>query len=485
MDEPIVQFPPGEDGRRSTTAVGRRVVAAALGAVDPEAAAAAEREPHWRSKYVQHFRRLVEVGTTNPQAWHAVAAAGLEAVNRELTVRAPSGEEIPLAGGLTRCSGAPLRRTEYRGHGTGRPELVLPYRGDRLRGDAIRRRLDDWAGRGVIEPSVVTAVTQVLTQPELLRLEGHTVAVLGAGSEIGPLPPLLGWGATVAAVELPDPARSQALRQVADASPGLLLAPVRSDAAGPAAGGTGADLLRDPAGVADWLAELPGRLTIGNYTYADGAVHVLLAATVDAIGQHVRATRPDLALAFLATPADVFVVPHEVVEHARRAYDHRSTPGRLFGPLLRIASGGRLLEPAYRDAADPALVDALAPVQGPNYALAKRIQRWRACLDAADGPTVSMHVAPSSRTRSVLHSRMLSAVYAGASHFGIEIFAADTARTLMAALLVHDLQFGVPRSGQPWLDEVNGAVHGGVWRAPYTPRSGLRLAGAVGLLLPH
>ena len=484
MDEPIVQFPRDEDGRRSTLAVGKRVVVAALGAVDPGAAAAAEREPHWRSQYVQHFRRLVEVGIASPEAWRAVAAAGLDAVNRELTVRDPGGDEILLARGLAR-RGAPLRRTEYRGRGTRREGLVLPYRGDELRGDAIRRQLDDWAGRGVIEPSVVSAVTEVLTQPELLRLEGHTVAVLGAGSAMGPLAPLLGWGATVAAVELPDPQRWQTLRKLADVSPGLLLAPVRPDAPGPPAEGTGADLLQDPGGVADWLAELPGRLTIGNYTYADGGEHVLLAATVDVIGQQVRTTRSPLALAFLATPADVYAVPREVVDYARRAYDHRSTTGRLAGPLLRTATGGRLLQPAYRDAADPALVDALASVQGPNYALAKRIQRWRACLDAAAGTTVSMHVAPSSRTTSVLHNRTLAAVYAGASHVGVEIFEADTARTLMAALLVHDLQFGVPRSGEPWLDEVNGAVHGGMWRSPYTPRSGLRLAGAVGWLLPH
>ena len=55
---------------------------------------------------------------------------------------------------------------------------------------------------GIIEPSVGDAIGQVLDNPDWLRLEGHTVAVLGAGAEMGPLPSLMRWGARVAAVDL-------------------------------------------------------------------------------------------------------------------------------------------------------------------------------------------------------------------------------------------------------------------------------------------
>ena len=48
------------DGRRSTVATGRAVVADALRAVDPIGATATERETNWRVDYLVPFRRLVE-----------------------------------------------------------------------------------------------------------------------------------------------------------------------------------------------------------------------------------------------------------------------------------------------------------------------------------------------------------------------------------------------------------------------------------------
>ena len=63
------------------------------------------------------------------------------------------------------------------------------------------------------EPSLAGAVGAVLAHPEWLRLEGTTVATLGAGAEMAPLGPLLRWGATVAAVDLPRPALWERLRR--------------------------------------------------------------------------------------------------------------------------------------------------------------------------------------------------------------------------------------------------------------------------------
>src|SRR3712207_9362434 len=65
-------------------------------------------------------------------------------------------------------------------------ELSLPFRGQRLRGDDLRRRLDTWLEAGVLEPSAAAAVGQVVDHPEWLGLEGRTVAVLGAAAEMGP-----------------------------------------------------------------------------------------------------------------------------------------------------------------------------------------------------------------------------------------------------------------------------------------------------------
>jgi hypothetical protein len=94
---------------------------------------------------------------------------------------------------------------------------------------------------------------------------------------------------------------------------------------------------------------------------------------------------------------------------------------------------------------------------------------------------VSLGVAPPTRTRSVVRNRALAAAYAGAHRFGVEVFEPATSNTLMAALLVHDLRNPPPPADHVWQEEAAGAAHGGLWRAPYAPRSALGLAALLGL----
>jgi hypothetical protein len=90
-------------------------------------------------------------------------------------------------------------------------------------------------------------------------------------------------------------------------------------------------------------------------------------------------------------------------------------------------------------------------------------------------------VAPPTRTRSVMKNRALAAAYAGAPRFGVETFGPATTRTLMAALLVHDLCAGAAAArAHPWQDEAHAAAHGGLWRIPYAPRSALPVAAVLG-----
>ena len=164
-----------------------------------------------------------------------------------------------------------------------------------------------------------------------------------------------------------------------------------------------------------------------------------------------------------------------------QAYADRSGPSRMTGGLLHTLSGGRLLHPAYPPGADPGICDSLIPQQGPNYALAKRVQRWRATAARQDGTLVSLNVAPPTRTRSVTKNRILAAAYQGAPRFGVEVFEPETTRTLMAALLVHDLNARPSGADTlPWQDEARSAAHGGLWRIAYTPRSALGLGVLLG-----
>ncbi len=246
------------------------------------------------------------------------------------------------------------------------------------------------------------------------------------------------------------------------------------------AAAAGADLTSDVPELADWIAGLSGPLVLGNYVYADGAANVRVCAAADTLTLRLQAARDDLALAFLATPTDVFAVPGEAVAHSARAYQDRAAVLKLAGRPLRTLSGGRLLRRAYLPGSDPGISDNLVAQQGPNYALAKRLQRWRASLAREAGTAVSMNVAPPTRTRSVVKNRALAAAYAGAHRFGAEVFEPDTTRVLMAALLVHDLHVDRPVHEHPWQDEAYAAAHGGLWRIGYAPRSVLGLAALLG-----
>lgn len=468
-----VVFPVGPDGRRSTAEVGRQVVADALGPVDPVGARAAEQETSWRSGYVAHFRRVLEVGLGSRADALTVAHAGLGSLHERMRV-AVDGSEHLLADWP--ASGAVVAGTQVTGTAEPETELSLPYHGDRLVGDALRRRVEAWVAGGIVEPTLAEAVDAVLAHSEWLRLEGHTVAVLGAGAEMGPLPSLLRWGARVAAVDLPRPPVWDRVRRLARDGAGTLLVPATA-----ASGPDGVDLLAEVPAVAAWLSAQPGTLVVGNYVYADGATNVRVSMACDELTRRLQQVRGDVALASLATPTDVFAVPADAVQHSSRAYASRSPGAKVLSRPLRTLSGGRLLRRAYQPSADPGVSDTMIAQQGPNYALAKRLQRWRAAVARDEGSIVSMNVAPPTRTRSVLRNRALAAAYAGAHRFGVEVFEPATANVLMAALLVHDLHTGGgPRHEQPWQDEAYSAVHGGLWRTAYAPRSALGLAALLG-----
>jgi hypothetical protein len=472
---------PRTGGVRSTSALGRAVVADALRAVDPVGARAAESATVWRRDYLLHFRRLVEAGLLSRDAAVGIARDGLASLHARMRF-VSDAEERPLAAAVAEePAGEPLATATFTGSGKAQRELVLPYHGGRLRGAELHRQLDGWVARGIVEPSCAEAVRLVADNPDWLDLSDRRVVVLGAGAEMGPLTALLRWGAEVVGVDLPRPAVWHRLIGTANRYAGRLRVPVVGTPDGPDLDRrAGADLVHEPGRIASWLAGFDGPLVLGNYVYADGAMNLRVAMAVDALTEHLLARRPDLALAFLATPTDVFAVPAEAVHEATRRYAEARGVGRIRRPL-RILSGGRLLARNYPPGADPGISDSLVPQQGPSYALAKRLQRWRATAARAAGTTVCLTVAPATRTRSVVRNRLLAAAFAGAHRFGMEVFEPATSNTLMAALLVHHLRAAPPPQPQPWLDEAYAAAHGGLWRQPYAPRSVLGIAVLLGM----
>jgi hypothetical protein len=322
---------------------------------------------------------------------------------------------------------------------------------------------------------------------------------------MAPTRSLLRWGARVHAVDLPRPEAWRRLIEIARNTAGSLRVPVARGDHGNApivTGGivhpdddtaiaevAGADLLADTPHIRTWLDEIEGPLILGTYVYADGAGHVLLSMASDAIATDLMARRDNVMLAYLATPTDVFMVPMSAVEESRRRWETRGINGILQSPL-RLLNQFQPNNPETiftSDGVEVGLNDSLVPQQGPNYALAKRLQRWRALTARAAGTTVSLNLAPPTRTQSVVKNRLLAAAYAGAGRFGIEVFEPATSTALMAALLVHDLRNPAAAANpatalsNPMDLFVQGANHGGLWRAAYSPRSVLGIAAVLGM----
>jgi hypothetical protein len=254
------------------------------------------------------------------------------------------------------------------------------------------------------------------------------------------------------------------------------------------AGAAGADLLTQVPELAVWMDAVTGPVTLGNYVYADGADNVRVSMAADALTVHL-CEREDVSLAVLVTPTDVYAAPEEAVVDSMARFADSGGISRV----ARTLSRGRVYAANYEGLVTTpgghryGIADCLVSQQGPNYALAKRMHRWRARIARDRGHVVSANVAPATTTRSVTKNRILAAAYAGAPKFGVEVFEPATSTTLMAALLVHDLR-NPKAAGNP--DVVlphpldlfaQQAGHGGMWRNPFAPRSVLTMAALLGL----
>ena len=491
-----IAFPTAADGSQSSTRAGAQILAAALGAMAPALARAALGETRWRRAYPRYFRLLVEHGLASTEQALRSAEAGLDAAWQTLCWAGPQGP-IPLADAL-RAEHPPLQGRRLKGQGEAAPApWTVPLNGQSLSGAALRANIGDWQDRGIIEASAADALRRCLVHPEWFDLSDRHLVLLGAGSEAGPLRWLMRWRANVVAVDIARPAVWARIAEAARAGNGTLTFPLRDPAAAgadeaAALQAAGADLITDTSATAAWLSAMPQKLDIGALAYQDGERHVRVSMGMNMVCDAVCKAKPDTGLAFLATPTDVFAVARETARAAMSAYAARSVASRTFQGSLHLASGERFFQPnvegliANANGLEYGVVDSLVIEQGPNYALAKRLQQWRALRARAAGHRVSLNVAPSTTTVSVIKNPALAAGFAGASALGVEVFEPATTNALMAALWVHDLRSSISAAdphrplAHPYELFMDNACHGGLWRAAYVPRSALPFAAALG-----
>jgi hypothetical protein len=491
--QPGIQFPRDSRGRHSSTDTAKSILESALRLADGDAADALRAETDWRRRYPRHLVQLNRSAAADGGLAIRMAQAALDSARASFEfVRAnqtlPLVEAVRVGAALV---GSGFQSLELRGQGPMAPKpWALPYQGRELRGHEARAVIDRWLVNGICEPGHAQALHRVLDHPEWFDLSDRTIVLLGAGSEAGPLDWLAKWRARIVAVDLPRPAVWQRIASRMHNGNATLVVPVRMgqplsfDRAG-------ADLLTDTPEIAAWLCSLPeAALDLGAIAYLDGEKHVRVVMGMDAIANAVLAAKPQSSRMTMATPTDAFAVPEAIAQAAMTKFDERGMLQQAADKPLWALTGARWMKPHVKeliDCIDPAgqrmgVIDALVIQQGPNYALAKRLQQWRATAARAAGEKVVFNVAPSTTTQSVVKNPALKAGFDGAHRFGIEVFEPATTNALVAALWVHDLRTETPAFAHPLEALTHQANHGGLWRQGYLPRSAMPIAALMGLM---
>lgn len=490
---------------RASTKTNKEIFAASIRKVDPELSAKIQKERNWRFGYNRHLSNLVGRGLSSKEDAVAIAKDGLssahnifEFIRDEKTTSLAEAMNNPkknhyrtayIKGELEKPKN-PQVKVPYGGskrQSSGAPRPYYTYRDDEtvLSGKPLLDQLDVWVKYGTIEESAAEAIRQcVKNSNEWLDLSDHTFILLGATSAMGPLLFLLSHGANIIALDINFPHVWKRLIGLAKNSCGSLTFPYHSDKeidpnSEEMFNHAGANLLTDTPEIAGWLTSLKydTPVTIGNYTYLDGALHVQLSVACDCIIEKVCQYHKQTSVAFLCTPTDLHVIPKEA--HDAMGTNYKKIP--FWQSLFRMLSFGKCLKKnqmkpikAKNNKDEFYLVDGIVTAQGPNYALAKRLQHWRVVVAREAGHTTSSNVAPSTATKSVVHNAQFAAAYGGFHLFSpLEVMYQETSNAVMGILLIHDVRnkkgasFANYPMANPYELFAHGAFHGGVSRCAW------------------
>ena len=512
-----VQWPvtDASTGARSTLTTNKAIWQAAMAAVDMDDRV--KRTRSWRRNYHKWVNRCVQASCESPKAALGIARAGLKACAATFQYVESAGDapvsladafEDALAGDRDSVRFDTLVFEGNERSAAKIPEVGIPYAGasgkpyykyknkaTRLTGEELRKQLDKWVAYGTLEKDCADAVKRCIDEPEkFVDLKDLYFVILGATSAMGPIDVLLSHGATVIAVDLDREGIWRKLLGMVRKSPGRIIFPVKRGAATPdtdknwddfvdaVAPVAGSNLLAQAPHIARWLVSLIGnhvpenaRLAVGNYTYLDGELHVRLSVSCNAIIEALCDAAPQTKVCFLCTPTDCHLIPKEAWDAA--GSNHRNAP---FWQKVAAGLGVLGLKPNQMKPVNGFyMVDGIVPQQGPNYALAKRMQHWMAIDQREKGHAVASNVAPSTATISVTHNVLFKWAYGGMHFFRpMEVFFQETSNALMGALLMHDISHACKGAASPKTKLKNPlelfarqSAHGGLWRTGYALNS--------------
>lgn len=491
-----LQFPiQAPHNKPSTSKTGREIIAEALSSVNPKLSHQASQEKNWRKTYPQYFKALVESGIKSTNDTIKIAELGLNKAHQSFDFY-QNGEKHNFKD-VMRLTNQKLNTFILKGESTVLPEWYVPYKGQKLQGEALLAQIQTWETNGIVEPSHAIALREAIAHPEWFDLSDRTMVLFGAASEAGPLTWLSKWKANIIAIDLPnDRVWARILNTVKNGN-ATLYAPSKEHLATDTNIETlkvklGANLLTQIPEIAQWLVENPNNLDLAAIAYLDGEKHVRVSMAMDAIMQFVSEHKANTSLMFMCTPTDVYAIPKEIVEASAAKFHSRSQLQKTLSKAVSSISLKHFFKEnsselySSDNGKQYGIADCLVIEQGPNYALAKRIQQWRATLARHFGQRVSINIAPSTTTHSVTKNPLLKAAFNGASLFDVEAFEPATTNAIMAALWIHDLRNPTSVANpevkleHPLELLMEGANHGGLWRVAYLARTALPFAALYG-----
>jgi len=478
-------WPVDEKGARSSTGTNKAILEAAVRAVNPELADKIARAKGWRFKYVNYLKGLVEEQCKSPQAALKAAEAGLDKAYELFEYVSEDGSSVSFKEAMAKESKKKFYTGMIKGDGEKKKNVLeVPYKGEILSGQKLKDTIDQWVSYGTIEPTAGEAMKKCVDNPGWLDLSDKYFVLLGAGSAMGPFLVLMALGANVIAVDLDRAPIWKRLIGIAKASSGSITFPIKIPRAECKDDDTlfenaGCNLFTQTPMIRDWLLELypKEKFTVGSYAYLNGALHVQVSLAMDAICRDLSEKRKGTSLAYLCTPTDLHLIPEEA--HSASTALYKEYSGKLYCILMRLLSNGKFLRknarsPVPGEGGNYYIVNGISVAQGPNYALAKRMQHWRAVVARSKGCIISSNIAPSTSTASVVQNRTFAWAYEGMPYFKpYEIFAPETSNAVMSAILFYDLNdAGSAGNPKTKLNNPNelfkfGGFHGGTWRCAY------------------
>lgn len=480
-----VLFPIDDKGSRSSTSVAKAIWAASVQGLDDSVGEKLRAEKNWRHGYVPHMAAVGNLALRSKSNALTIAKQGLDAVYEALEFER-DGKSMKFADAMSSLTTGSFGTGRVEGLPDG-PEqdamqAAMPYKGESLAGEALKAKVHQWAASGSIEESAAAAVSRVVDDSNMMNLSGRVFVLLGAGSELGPLKMLLQCGATVVAIRTRKPAAWRETIELAKKSRGTLLFPV-AEGEGPEDERAGCDLLKEAPEIRNWLLSVVpegANVTVGLYVYMDSDAHVRASLACDAIMAELTQKR-NASLAYVPSPSVGNMLP----EGARAAMDTNRAGSQWWvraagAPMPKVSEvQGEAGTTFYH-------FHGCSVTQGPNYALAKTMQNWRAMLSRESGTVVSSIIGPPSRTESVMHNKTMKVMLDAMGYIAPnEIFDAPTAAALLTILLIEDLQNtssaahpGTPLS-HPWALIADKAAHGGYWRVGFDVEASTALSAAL------